>query len=55
MFAMNGILSCENNGTLPHTTLAFSAYSVADAMMEARKNKESAGLPAIRRRPKKGE
>jgi hypothetical protein len=30
-------------------------YRFADEMLEARKNKESAGLPAIRRRPKKGE
>ena len=30
-------------------------FSLADAMLEARKPKEEAGLPAIRRRVKKGE
>jgi hypothetical protein len=30
-------------------------FSLADAMIEARKPKEEAGLPAIRRRVKKGE
>lgn len=30
-------------------------YKFADDMMEARKPKESAGLPAIKRRVKKGE
>lgn len=30
-------------------------YKFADEMLEARKNKESVGLPAIKRRPKKSE
>jgi hypothetical protein len=49
MFAMNGILSCEHNGTLPYTTIAYSAYSAADAMMEARKPKDETGIAAVKR------
>jgi hypothetical protein len=40
MFALNGILSCENNDTLPYDVIASNAFSLADAMMEARKLKE---------------
>jgi hypothetical protein len=34
---------------------AEECYRFADEMLEARKKEESAGLPAIRRRVKKGE
>jgi hypothetical protein len=40
MFAVNGFLSCENNDTVPYAVLASNAYSIADAMLEARKPKE---------------
>lgn len=53
MFAMNGILSCENNDTLPYAVLASNAYSVADAMIEARKPKEESGIAAIKPRRKR--
>jgi hypothetical protein len=52
MFAMTGWIM---NGDYSKDEIPSLAYEMADAMMEARKPKESAGLPAIRRRVKKGE
>jgi hypothetical protein len=56
-FAMFALIGVANKGVyeedIEHT--AKKAFMLADAMMEARKPKESAGLPAIRRRVKKGE
>jgi len=66
MFAMNGYVSnmgfnpqgqggiCKDGETNAEA-VARSCYEMADAMLEARKPKESAGLPAIKRRVKKGE
>jgi hypothetical protein len=53
MFALNGVLSCENNDTVPYAVLASNAYSIADAMLEARKPKEESGIAAIKPRPRK--
>ena len=53
-FALNGLIK-EANGDYSDQAMAELAYTLADAMEEARKPKESAGLPAIRRRVKKGE
>jgi hypothetical protein len=54
MFAMLGML-IDGSQTAGMKAVAQCAYEMADEMMEARKPKESAGLPAIRRRVKKGE
>jgi hypothetical protein len=54
MFAMLGML-IDGSQTAGMKAVAQGAYEMADEMMEARKPKESAGLPAIRRRVKKGE
>jgi hypothetical protein len=50
-FAMCGLLmrSTSNNLEL----IAPCAYSLADDMLEARKQKETVGLPAIKKRVKK--
>jgi hypothetical protein len=55
MFALNGLISRGRDELLMGDALCKSAYDYADAMLEARKHKEEAGLPAIRRRVKKGE
>jgi hypothetical protein len=49
MFAMVGFMMSNTDWD------AEDPYKIADKMLEARKPKESAGLPAIRRRVKKGE
>lgn len=49
MFALAGAVMSGRNRT------AEEVWQIADDMMEARKSKESAGLPAIKRRVKKGE
>ena len=54
MFAMLGML-IDGSQTAGMKSVAQGAYEMADEMLEARKPKESAGLPAIRRRVKKGE
>ena len=47
MFALNGILSCNYE---INEEPAILAYKYADEMLEARKPKETAGLPAIKRK-----
>jgi hypothetical protein len=49
MFALNGILSCDYSVDEDPATLA---YKYADEMLEARKPKETVGLPAIKRKAK---
>ena len=49
MFALAGAVMSGRSRT------AEEVWQLADDMMEARKSKESAGLPAIKRRVKKGE
>ena len=51
MFALNGLLT-EARDDFSNQAIAELAYSLADAMMEAREPKESIGLPAIKRRAK---
>jgi hypothetical protein len=47
MFALNGILSCNYDvGEEP----AVLAYKYADEMLEAREQKSTVGLPAIKRK-----
>lgn len=54
MFAMNGLLHPGNAGIWQSKyeakCLAEFAYVIADAMVEARKPKETVGLPAIKRK-----
>ena len=55
MLALNGLVSCENNETVPYSVLASNAYGIADAMVEAR-NKEpeqEIGIVAVKSRRKK--
>jgi hypothetical protein len=52
MFAMLGML-IDGSQTAGMKAVAQGAYEMADEMLEARKPKESSGLPAIRRRVKK--
>jgi hypothetical protein len=52
MFALNGLIK-EANGDYTDEAIAELAYSLADAMMEARKPKETIGLPAIKRKRSK--
>lgn len=52
MFALNGLLK-EANGDYNDQAIAELAYSLADAMMEARDPKETVGLPAIKKRTRK--
>jgi len=49
MFALNGLMCCENNDTVPYDVLASNAYLVADKMLEARKPKEEVGITAVKR------
>jgi hypothetical protein len=51
MFALNGLLSVENNDTVPYKTLASNAYEIADEMLEARNKTEEQGIAAAK--PKK--
>jgi hypothetical protein len=55
MFAVAGMMA---RGDIPHKDIAYRAYNLADLALKARVQKEtdeSAGLPAIKRRVKKGE
>jgi len=52
MFALNGLLK-EANGDWNDQAIAELAYSLADAMLEAREPKETVGLPAIKKRVRK--
>jgi hypothetical protein len=55
-FAMFALAGYVMRGDIPHKDIAYRAYNLADIALEARnKPKEEAGLPAIRRRVKKGE
>ena len=49
MFALNGLIQ-EANGDYKDDAMAELAYSLADAMMEAREPKSKVGLPAIKRK-----
>jgi hypothetical protein len=49
MFAMNGMLSSG----LRDYSIAKTAYKMADEMLEARKEEETVGLPAIKKRTRK--
>jgi hypothetical protein len=49
MFAMNGMLSSG----LRDYSVAKAAYKIADEMLEARKQEEAVGLPAIKKRVRK--
>jgi len=61
MFAMMAVMPVMGGKTIGvgqeegNAQFANMCFSLADAMIEARKPKEEAGLPAIRRRVKKGE
>jgi hypothetical protein len=61
MFAMMAVMPVMGGKTIGvgqeegNAQFANMCFSLADAMLEARKPKEEAGLPAIRRRVKKGE
>ena len=54
-FAMFGmmVLVMAYKDNHPETTLAERAYTIADAMLEARKPKEEVGITAIKRTRKK--
>jgi hypothetical protein len=56
-FAMFAVVGVAHKGVYEEDVehIAKKAFMLADAMMEARKKEESAGLPAIKRRVKKGE
>jgi hypothetical protein len=49
MFALNGLIK-EASGDYTDEAIAELAYSLADAMMEAREPKSKVGLPAIKRK-----
>lgn len=51
MFALNGLLT-EARNDFSDQAISELAYSLADAMLEAREPQESVGLPAIKRRAK---
>jgi hypothetical protein len=55
MFAMNGIIARGglHPELMPEEAMARRSYEVADAMLEARKPKETVGLPAIKRKRSK--
>lgn len=52
MFALNGLL-VEANGDYKDQAIAELAYSLADAMLEARSGKGTVGLPPVRARKTK--
>jgi hypothetical protein len=52
MFALNGLLK-EANGDWNDQAIAELSYSLADAMLEAREQKSTVGLPAIKKRVRK--
>jgi len=49
MFAMMGLICCSN-GKFDMDAVAISAFKQADAMMEARKVKDEAGIASIEKR-----
>lgn len=49
MFALNGLLN-EATNDFNDQAIAELAYSLADAMMEARKGKDEAGIAGIKKR-----
>jgi hypothetical protein len=55
MFAMNGIIARGglHPELMPEEAMARRAYEVADAMLEAREQKSTVGLPAIKRKKTK--
>ena len=52
MFALNGLLT-EARSDWNDQAIAELSYSLADAMLEARKQEETVGLPAIKKRVRK--
>jgi hypothetical protein len=52
MFAMNGIIARGglHPELMPEEAMARRSYELADAMLEAREQKSTAGLPAIKRK-----
>jgi hypothetical protein len=52
MFAMNGIIARGglHPELMPEESMARRPYEVADAMLEAREQKSTVGLPAIKRK-----
>ena len=52
MFSMVGLVMAYKDNH-PETTLAERAYTIADAMLEARKPKEESGIVAVKRGRKK--
>jgi hypothetical protein len=48
MFALNGLLT-EARGDWKDQAIAELAYSLADAMVEARKAKDKSGIVAVKR------
>jgi hypothetical protein len=55
MFAMNGIIARGglHPDLMPEEAMARRSYEVADAMLEAREQKSTVGLPAIKKRVRK--
>jgi len=53
MFAMNGLISRGRDEMLMGDALCKAAYEYADAMLEARKPQEEAGIAAIKPRRKR--
>jgi len=49
MFAMMGLICCSN-GKFDMDAVAISAFKQADAMIEARKGKDEAGIAGIGKR-----
>jgi hypothetical protein len=54
MFALNGIIARGglHPELMPEEAMARRSYEVADAMMKARNEEETIGLPAIKRKAK---
>jgi hypothetical protein len=52
MFAMNGIIARGglHPELMPEEAMARRSYELADAMLEAREQKSTVGLPAIKRK-----
>ena len=55
MFAMNGIIARGglHPELMPEEAMARRSYELADAMLEAREQKSTVGLPAIKRKRSK--
>ena len=55
MFAMNGIIARGglHPELMPEEAMARRSYELADAMLEAREQKSTVGLPAIKKRVRK--